>query len=106
MSAPDIDALNASQWDERKGNAEGIVNRRLLFFSDRSQRAISTRRNSREPSVSAARVGGIDARRQATQRRQATRASSQLLISSDHFFVFLSVLTTFAPELSDSRGQN
>jgi len=30
----------------------------------------------------------------------------QLSISSDHFFAFLSVLTTFAPELSDSRGQN
>jgi hypothetical protein len=29
----------------------------------------------------------------------------QLLISSDHFFIFLSILTTFAPELSESHGQ-
>jgi hypothetical protein len=30
----------------------------------------------------------------------------RLLISSDHFFVFLSILTTFAPELSEFYGQN
>jgi hypothetical protein len=31
---------------------------------------------------------------------------SQLLISSDHFFIFLSIMTTFAPELSEFCGQN
>jgi hypothetical protein len=30
----------------------------------------------------------------------------QLVISSDHFSTFISVLTTFAPELSDFCGQN
>jgi hypothetical protein len=30
----------------------------------------------------------------------------QLLISFDHFFIFLSIPTTFAPELSESCGQN
>jgi hypothetical protein len=29
----------------------------------------------------------------------------QLLISSDHFFIFLSVLTAFVPELSEYCGQ-
>jgi hypothetical protein len=30
----------------------------------------------------------------------------QLPITSDHFFVFLSILTSFAPDLSESHGQN
>ena len=30
----------------------------------------------------------------------------RLSISSDHIFVFLSILTTFAPELSEFNGQN
>jgi hypothetical protein len=30
----------------------------------------------------------------------------QLPITFDHFFIFVSVLTTFAPELSESNGQN
>jgi hypothetical protein len=33
-------------------------------------------------------------------------AGQPLHISSDHFFAFLSVLTTFPPELSESNGQN
>jgi hypothetical protein len=34
------------------------------------------------------------------------RKPGQLPIGSDHFFVFLSVLTTSAPELPEFRGQN
>jgi hypothetical protein len=30
----------------------------------------------------------------------------QLLITSDHYFVFLSILTIFMPDLSEFRGQN
>ena len=36
----------------------------------------------------------------------ATGVRSQLLTSSDHLFIFLSIPTTFAPELSESSGQN
>jgi len=38
--------------------------------------------------------------------RRRRRNLDQLLISSDHFFVFVSVLTTFATELSEFYGQN
>ena len=38
--------------------------------------------------------------------RYVADACSQLLISSDHFFAFLSILTTCAPEMSEFCGQN
>jgi hypothetical protein len=39
-------------------------------------------------------------------RGQAAGVCGQLSISSDHFFIFLSILTTLAPELSEFCGQN
>jgi len=41
----------------------------------------------------------------ASRRPTRPRRRQQLPIGSDHLFAFLSVLTTFTPELSESRGQ-
>jgi hypothetical protein len=45
-------------------------------------------------------------RAQSAGAAAAAATPDHLVISFDHFFVYLSVLTTSAPELSGSRGQN
>jgi hypothetical protein len=63
-------------------------------------------RNRRARSTASAAPAAADSRAGEPLGDWATGIRSQLPITSDHFFIFLSVLTIFAPELSGLGGQN